>query len=134
MTLAQFGQYNFQRCLKRKEFFSARYAETKFYADAISMVFLLNKRYTPFFKWMHRALIDLPIMGKWLHEKIQQMIETGDYEEKTDLIEQVAGGIVSQLRIQNLSESDSPFLLDHGPQVQQKIKDDDLRNRNVWVG
>jgi hypothetical protein len=134
MTLAQFGQYNFRRCVKRKEFFSARYAETKFCADAVSMTFLLNKRYAPFFKWMHRALADLPIMGRWLQEKIQQMVETGDYEEKADLIEQISGRFVSELRSQNLSESNSLFLLDHGPQVQQKIKDKDLRNRNVWLG
>lgn len=134
MTLAQFGQYNFRRCVRRKDFFSARYAETKFCADAISMVFLLNRRYTPFFKWMHRALADLPIMGKWLQEKIQQMVQTADYENKADLIEQISSRIVSQLRSQNLSESDSAFLLDHGPQVQQKIKDENLRNRNIWVG
>ena len=133
MTLAQFGQYNFMRCIKRKEFFSARYAETKFCADAISMVFLLNKKYTPFFKWMHRALGDLPIMGKWFHEKIQQMVDAVDYDEKADLIEQMSVMIISELQSQNLSESNSLFLLDHGPLVQQKIKDDNLRKRNVWV-
>ena len=60
MTIGQAGQYNFPRCVQRGELFAARYAETKFCADVISVVFLLNRRYTPFYKWMHRAVGDFP--------------------------------------------------------------------------
>ncbi len=134
MTLAQFGQYNFQRCIKRKAFFPALYAQTKFCSDAISMVFLLNKRYTPFFKWMHLALADLPILGKWCHDKINEIVNTTDYDNKADIVEQICRQIISELKNQYLSESDSDFLLDHGPLVQEKIKDENLRQRNVWVG
>jgi hypothetical protein len=134
MTLAQFGQYNFMRCVKRKELVSARYAETKFCADAISIAFLLNKSYAPFFKWMHRGLLGLPILGKWLHAQIQQLMTTGDWDEKGEIIEQICRMIVSELRHQGLSDSGSPFLLDHGPVIQSKIRDENLRQRNVWVG
>ena len=63
MSMAQAGQYNFPRCCRRNEAVAAEYAKAQFAADAISMIFLLNKRYKPFYKWMHRALKDLPVLG-----------------------------------------------------------------------
>lgn len=63
ITLAQTGQYNFLRSLKRGELFAAEYSAMKFCADAIALVFLLNRRYAPFYKWLHRAVRDLPILG-----------------------------------------------------------------------
>jgi len=134
MTLAQSGQYNYARCVKRKEFFAVQYAETKFCADVISMIFLLNRRYTPFYKWMHRALLELPNLGKWFHSKIATLVGMDNHDEKAALIEQMCRLIIVELKNQKLSESNSTFLLDHGPSVQSKIKDHNLRQRNVWVG
>lgn len=134
MTIAQSGQYNFERCLKRKEFFAAQYAETKFCADVISLIFLLNRRYTPFYKWMHRALKELPVLGEWSHLKISKLTTLSDYTEKFAIIEEICRAIIDELRIQNLSDSTSDFLLDHGPGVQSKIRDTDLKQKNVWVG
>ncbi|GAB6163284.1 hypothetical protein JCM12298_24440 [Desulfothermus naphthae] len=134
MTIAQSGQYNFGRCVKRKEYFAAQYCETKFCADVISLIFLLNRRYTPFFKWMHRALKELPILGKEIHQKILNLVTTNNYQEKVDIIESICSDVITQLRIDDLSSSNSSFLLDHGPEVQRRIKDRALRERNVWVG
>lgn len=134
MTIGQSGQYNFKRCLHRKEYFALQYVETKFCFDVISLVFLLNRKYTPFFKWMHRSLRELPILGKRLHSEISQLVTMDSYEDKEALMEQVCQQIVSELQSQGLSDSDSRFLLDHGPFVQAKIKDSVLRQRNVWVG
>ena len=134
MTMAQFGQYNFQRCVKRQEIVAARYAETKFCADAISMIFILNKRYTPFFKWMHRALLSLPILGEWCYTALKDLMDTPDYNQKAEIIEEVCRQVIKELKRQELSDHRSDFLLDHGPVVQNKIKDNTLRQRNVWVG
>ena len=48
LTIAQTGQYNFMRSVKRGETFSAYYSAVRFCADAILLVFLLNRRYAPF--------------------------------------------------------------------------------------
>ena len=134
MSIAQSGQYNLTRCIKRNEVFAAQYAETKFCADAISMIFLLNKRYTPFYKWMHRALRDLPILGLKTHEKINQLISSDNHGEKFDLVEDICSDIISELKAQSLSDSGSDFLLDHGPVVQQRIKDPQMKQRHVLMG
>ena len=59
MIMAQSGQYNFMRCVRRGEYVAAQCAETEFINTAVSLVFLLNKQYKPFYKWMHRALREL---------------------------------------------------------------------------
>lgn len=134
MTIAQAGQYNFERCVRRRESFAAQYAETKFCADVISLVFLLNKRYSPFYKWMHLAVKELPILGQRIHQKISQLVIICNYEEKVGLIESICADIVDELRAEGLSDSGSSFLLDHGPAVQKRIRDKVLRERNVWIG
>jgi len=134
MTIAQSGQYNFERCLKRKEFFAVQYAETKFCADVISLIFLLNRRYTPFYKWMHRALKELPVLGEWSHLKISELTRSFDYTEKSVIIEEICHTIVEELQNQSLTDAAGSFLLDHGPRVQSRIKDETFRQKNVWVG
>ena len=56
MKIAQSGQYNFSRCMKRNEIVAARMAETEFLDEAVHMIYLLNRRYKPFYKWFHRRL------------------------------------------------------------------------------
>ena len=133
MTIAQYGQYNFIRCIKREEYVAALYAESKFCEDTISLVFLLNKEYKPFFKWMHRAVKRLPIMGYFVHRILREIVTTNDYEKKSRLMETICGRIVKELQKQRLSDSSSSFLLDHGPVIQKKIQNAELRNRNVWL-
>jgi len=134
MTAGQGGQYNFGRCVRRGELFAARYAETKFCADALSIVFLLNRQYTPFYKWMHRAAGELPVLGGWMQGKISELVREIDPGRKEHIIEEVAEGMIEEFCLQGLSDSHSSFLPDHGPAIQRTIRDQALRERNVWVG
>lgn len=134
MTIAQFGQYNFRRCVKRKEYVAASYAEAKFCSDVISVVFLLNSEYKPFFKWMHRALRSLPILGEFVYTAVNDIVTSVDYDEKYSLIEKICTAIRGEFQRQGLSDSTSDFLQDHGPIIQQKIKDPSLRARHVLLG
>jgi hypothetical protein len=140
MTIAQSGQYNFMRCVKREEYIAAQYAETQFCANTISLIFLLNKKYKPFYKWMHRAMKELPILGEVTHNLLLEIVTTREddlmeslYEKKGRLIEEVCTNIIEELRKEGLSDSPSDFLLDHGPIVQSKIEDPELRNLDVML-
>lgn len=133
MTIAQSGQYNFMRCVRRKEFVAARYAEAQFCAQAISLIFLLNRQYTPFYKWMHRAMKGLPILGEAGYKLLSDFVISYGHEKKSRLIEETCALIIGELGREGLSDSPSDFLLDHGPIVQSKIQDEGLRNTNVWL-
>jgi hypothetical protein len=134
MSCGQAGQYNFPRCVQRGERFCAQYAETKFCADAISLVFLLNRAYTPFYKWMHRAVKALPLLGQWVHDEIASLIAQPDLAMKAQQIEGICAAFIHAFREQQLSDRASSFLPDHGPVIHATIADSRLRERNVWVG
>jgi len=133
MGIAQAGQYNFPRSAKRKEYFAAQYAETRFCSDVISLVFLMNRQYAPFYKWMHRAVRLLPVLGREIYSGLQNLITCKDYPRKSMIIEDLCRLIVKTLREEGLSDRPGDFLLDHGPAIQSKINDAGLRQRNVWV-
>jgi hypothetical protein len=55
------------------------------------------------------------------------------YEKKSQLMEEMCQLIIEELRRERLSNSQSDFLLDHGPIIQSKIKDHQIRSIDVWV-
>jgi len=134
MTIAQSGQYNFSRSVKRDEYLAAQYAETKFCADVISLIFLLNKKYVPYHKWMHRAVAKLPVLGQEIYSKIDRLIACHDYNKKSLIIEDICALILKEFIDEGLSDCPNDFLLYHGPVIQKKIKDPLIREKNVWIG
>lgn len=129
LTIAQSGQYNLPRSLKRRELFAAHWSVAQFCADMMSLIFLLNKRYAPFHKWMHRAVKDLPLLGEWAHSLVIDLIAPTDLNEKPPVIEAACAVIIRELQSQGLTDSSSDFLLDHGHSVHSRIRDDGLRQR-----
>lgn len=61
---AQAGQYNYARAMKRGERIAAEISLTEFVKEAMRIVYLLNKKYAPFYKWMHRGMKELPICSE----------------------------------------------------------------------
>ncbi len=134
MTTGQAGQYNFPRCAKRGEAYAAHHSETKFSFDAMSMVFLLNRKYAPFYKWLHRGVRQLPLAGEETYGLITALVEAKEWEKKSELIESISRVIIDELRRQGLSDSDSDYLPDHGPDVQARIGASEMSGLDVWVG
>jgi len=136
MSMAQAGQYNYPRCIQRREYVAAHYALAQFIKDAISMVFLMNREYKPFYKWMHRSLKRLPILGESMYGLLGALVTAGEedaYQKRVELIEKACQEIIQELRRQRLSDSGSDFLLVHGPAIQSLIQDSQIRSINVWI-
>lgn len=138
-TMAQAGQYNLPRCAARKEYVAALAAEAAFVGAACSAVYLLNRRYMPFYKWMHRGLSALPLLGGEMFDALAALADAqGDraavYRKKTDVVESISAMLISTLGRQGLSDAASDFLLDHGLSVQSRIQDETIRNINFSLG
>ena len=134
ITVAQTGQYNFSRSIKRNEVYSAAYSVLKFCTDAITLVFLLNRRYAPFYKWLHRAVKDLPLLGPLVHERVAALLKIDDPAGKAQIMESIAGLLIDEIRRQGLSDSPSDFLLDHAALIHARISDPQLRQRLTAAG
>lgn len=61
---AQAGQYNYARAMKRGERIAAEIALAEFVKEAMQIVYLLNKKYAPFYKWMHRGMKELAVCSE----------------------------------------------------------------------
>ncbi len=134
MNAAQSGQYNFSRSEKRDERLAGLNSEIKFCSEIISLVFLLNKKYVPFYKWMHRAVKKLQVLGDRTFMMVEKLLRTEETDEKIQIIEDICSAVVEELQKRGLSDSANNFLLEHGPIIQQKIDDKYLRDMNVWIG
>lgn len=137
MKIAQSGQYNFQRLMKRNELVAARIAEDEFINEVIHMVYLLNKKYLLFYKWSHKGMKELKILGIEIYKKIQELVERPIYDinGKVYIIENICELIISELKRQNLVPYtiNSTFLLEYGPLVQQNIENEKLKKWSPWL-
>ena len=92
----------------------------------ISLVYLLNKRYRPFYKWMHRGMKELPILGESCHEMLAGLCAEAETRRRRRdggrIIEEISALIVAHLTTCGLSSAESDFLLDHAHAVQAKIE------------
>jgi hypothetical protein len=141
----QTGQYNYKRSIDRGEPVAAHCALSLFVEAAISAIYLLNKRYRPFYKWMHRGLKELPTLGEPCYRLLAELCADGRQVgqdgqsgtrgsvDRVRVIEEVSALIVAELVVEGLSDSESDFLLDHAHAVQANIEDEALRNLHVMV-
>ena len=127
-VMAQAGQYNYPRCIKRGETAAAGLALAEFAKAAMSMAYLLNRRYAPFYKWMHRGLQELPILPR-LYGQMETLFQAGKGTE--ELVEGICLTIAAELRRQDLSNSTDPFLLAHSAELMARIRDPELRKTHI---
>ncbi|MCI5597210.1 MAG: DUF4037 domain-containing protein [Lachnospiraceae bacterium] len=136
MKMAQSGQYNFPRCLKRREYAAAHLALSEFMSVAMSLVYLLNHAYRPYYKWVHRGLLGLPILGEKIYDKMNQLATLPVKTEGRQmewLVEEICNLCLLELKNQGLTSNPEKFLLMQGPEVLKRIKDPALKNSSPWV-
>lgn len=135
--MAQSGQYNYQRCIARGEFGAAQLAIFEFVKNTLSIIYLLNKQYEPFYKWVYRGLKDLKCLGH-IGESLQGLTEMDNSKEnvkiKQEIIDDIILLIINELRNQNLSKVICNDLEKHAYYILDSIKDEFLRNMHIMEG
>lgn len=138
-VMAQAGQYNYNRCLDRKDEVAAYFALGLFMKNAISAIYLLNGRYMPFYKWAYYGMKDLRIL-KELQPLLTALaasrrgvayVDAGAQEEKAYdarvLIEAVCGEIQKECVRQGILDQPVDFLDPAVAVLQEKLTDNTLR-------
>lgn len=130
--MAQAGQYNYPRCLARGELVAAAMALGEFMDSAISMVYLLNKRYKPFYKWMHRGIMALPILRQ-SYDLLSRLCDScgADPVQNQEAIELLCNLVICELQRQGLTDMDNTFLIEHCPAMSNHIQDKELRSLHI---
>ena len=133
LMMAQSGQYNYTRCLKHGEPGAAMLAAGEFVKHAMAAVFLLNRRYMPYYKWSFRALRELPD-GDVFADALEWILCAGGpetAEEKYYRIEDIAARVIDMLQGQDLTRAVCGDLEKHAYSVNDGITDGDIRNMNI---
>ena len=134
LLMAQSGQYNYHRCVLRGETGAAQLAAIEFTKSAMQVIFLLNRKYMPYYKWSFRALRELEKFGE-LEYSLEYLISSENdkntAEMKLDMIEKISALIIEELKAQKITEGICTDLEKHAYSVNDKIKDNGIRNKNI---
>ena len=134
LLMAQSGQYNYQRCLDHGEEGAAQLASFVFVRSAISVVFLLNEQYEPYYKWAFKAMRSLPHLSDLEPALVGIISRPNDPDtafDKYNEIEMVCSEIIQELMEKGLTQAVCGDLEKHAYSVNDGIADANIRNRHI---
>lgn len=145
--MAQSGQYNYARCMKRHDEVAASLALNEFVDQTLSVIYLLNKKYKPYYKWSFYGLKDCLILNDisdCLHQLIllpsqiqhwhnhTSVVNTDD--EKIVIIEKICQRVIMELHHQSLTSHFDDFLDNHTINMMNLIQDKTIREKHIMEG
>ena len=134
LLMAQSGQYNYRRCMKHGETGAAQLAVGEFARNTLSVAFLLNRTYMPYYKWSFRALKTLP-GGEELGRSLEWLLTTDNSEamaeDKYFCMEGIASEIIGRLQEQGLTEAVCGDLEKHAYSVNDGVRENNIRNLHI---
>lgn len=135
MIMAQAGQYNLPRVLRRDDGAAAMLAVSRFADAALSLVYLLNRRYMPYYKWAPRLCRDLPILGAELTTLLDALARhplRGRQDlDAAEMVEDFCGACAAHLHASDLSGERDPWLWAHGPSIISRVENADIARLNL---
>lgn len=148
--MAQSGQYNYARSMRRGETVAAELALREFIEKTLGLVYLLNHRYAPYYKWLFHGAQTLPVLAPAVCPMLAALCENGVQrdawtgavtdpqvnrrDQKVVLIEAICAEVVKELKRQQLTGLDVDFLEPHAWEVQACIGDPQLRRCHIMEG
>lgn len=132
---AQSGQYNFSRCLRHGEPGAAALARNEFVTHALHLLFLLARRYSPFYKWQFRAARETGLLPE-VPDRLLSLLQSPADENAAEEMEQIASQIIGELVRQGLCarKAEENYLEPYAFAVQDSISDRKLRAMHVMEG
>lgn len=126
--MAQSGQYNYSRMFGRGEKVTAAIALSEFMKHTMAMVYLLNRTYAPFYKWMHKGMGRLTVL-KEIQEILNALVElpTGD-ERIPQTIEVIVALIIAEMKKQGLTSGEDNYLDHHTDNILRSIPEKEKKD------
>lgn len=135
--MAQSGQYNYTRCLAHGQQGAAMLALSEFVTNTAQLLYLLDGKYAPYYKWLLRGvgtLSALPELADTLEFLLTAENDRSGQKLKAEIIEDIASQIVAELNARQLSCIDSLSLETQAFHVQSHIESMAIRSLHVMEG
>ncbi|MCR5831895.1 MAG: DUF4125 family protein [Lachnospiraceae bacterium] len=127
--MSQTGQYNYPRMLQRGDLVTASVYMSEFIKNTMQMLYLLNRQYSPYIKWMYKGIAKLEDTGD-IPAKIDKLVMTGaGGDGSVEIIEDICTEILGRLSKIGLAEKGDNYLDHHtgeilyGSSVSNNISD-----------
>lgn len=137
VEMAQTGQYNYPRMIKRGETGAAMLSLARFVNAACEGIYLLNRRHMPYYKWQLRGMESLEKMA-YMKEALEFLLTAENDDEGTKLkilvVEDICKEFVINLRRQNLSNGSWDYLEPHAFEIAKHIESRELRAMHIAEG
>lgn len=131
VLMGQTGQYNHGRCKKRGDIAAAQLCVNEFVKHSLNAIFLLNKKYVPYYKWTFKALRELTILSE-LSTPLEALLCGSS--DKQDVIESVCEKITEELKNQGLTSYKGTEAEGHAYSVNGRIQNEEIRNIHILSG
>ena len=133
LHMAQSGQYNYKRCLAHGENASARLALDEFVRNAAELTFLLEGRHAPYYKWIFRAMRELPRLSSMADSLTALATLPSDETLKIELlIEEISVEFINEFKRQGITDATCTFLESHAYSINDTIKNPEIRNLHIF--
>ena len=134
LEMAQTGQYNYPRMIKRGEQGAAMLCLSRFVNAACEGIYLLNRRHMPYYKWQLRGMESLEKMA-YMKEALEFLLTAENDAEGTKLkalvIEDICKEFIINLKRQNLTEGSEDYLEPHAFRILSRIQNRELRAMHI---
>ena len=134
LIMGQAGQYNYKRCIDHNQKGAAQLAVIRFAEASMSVVFLLNKKYMPYYKWSFKALSELELLshlGSDFEYLISSSNDDGDIENKMNVIENICEEITEELKRQFACDISGSEMEKIAYSINNNVVDGNIRNENI---
>ena len=137
-SMSQTGQYNYNRMLGRGDFVTAAVCLGDFIKHTMSMLYLLDKKYAPYYKWMFKGL-EVSEDAKGVRDKLVIIARShpGD-ENVAEVIEDICSEILERLHRLGLAKNTDNYLDHHvleilHPDCLPENKENDMDDNNSII-
>ncbi len=110
--MSQTGQYNYPRMMQRGDIVTAKICLYDFVKNTMQMLYLLNRQYAPYVKWMKKGLENLEDTGD-IPAKLDRIANDDGSAYTINIIEDICTDILARLNRAGLAGADDNYLDHH---------------------
>lgn len=132
--MAQAGQYNLKRSLNRNDISATFFAKVEFMEALFGVLFLFAKVYMPYYKLRYKRLVQINYYPGQLFEDMNKFILENDKKDLLYLSEKLSIYVKDILKYRSITRSNDDFLLTHAIEVQNSIRNPQIRAINLVKG
>ena len=135
--MAQSGQYNYVRCIRRGQYGAAMLAMNEFVKSAAEMIYLLNRRHMPYYKWMFRGMDELEKLSD-MKEALEFLLtgenDSSGQKTKSGVVEDICASVIKELQAQKLTDGSWDYMEPHAFEIMDRIDDPGIRAMHIMEG